>query len=1501
MKKLLLLELSLFAVVCIHGAVSAQGPVPVDDFFTTHGPKVLDTGANDIGEGYAETEPATYGTVSNAIGVPPLHLYTPRTFFRGIDTFRYRYCWSDPQGQTVCSVWATVTIQVNNDDPITIPDIFIFVGGQDASTFLNVVANDFSPDNDTFEIYPEGVTGSTYYGEITRTTVDLMTNDGWTYKRNGNDPGFVGTEGFNYRIRETPNSFISNSSTVTVLVIPGDDAEDAGPSCPVKGKPVNVTNGNMWLQERDFALPGSVGESIDIHRTYNSILQNSSGLFGLGWSTKYDESLQFFSDEKMLRVNMPDGQAVYFGRANTSDPFASVSPDVNGQIAPNQDGTYILTFKDGRSHKFDSGGALLWQKDRNGSQTTLTYDTSGFLSAITDSFGRTLTLQKNSSNGKVSSIIYDSQTIASYVYTPGTDRLESVTYQDGSKYRFSYDTINGKTYLTTVKDALDNILEDHDYDSEGRAYTSVVDGGVESYTFDYSVPGKTKVTDGNNNVSYFHFNKTRGKNVIERIEGLCGCGSGSEITNFEYDSIGKVVKKTDALGKVTRYKYDNSGNVTETNYEMIENGTSTSIKHKYTYNSLGEVLTFTDGMNGVTTNTYDARGNLLTTSDPLNNTTTATYSSNGLPATVTDARGNTTTFEFSAYGLPEKLLDAGENKTWFYFDTRGRPTSIENAKGEITSFEFDTRNRLKKITYPDSNFVSYSYDLAGRRISMTDERGNATAYAYDNAYRLTGITDALNHTSTFGYDAMSNLTSQTDALGNTTDYHYDAFDRLDKITYPAAAIGAARLYEEFVYNDVGNLIQKIDTAGRTTSFHYDDLHRVDYLTDALNNTTYFTYNKRSQTTKIRDALNQEYTFTYDALGRVLSQTRAGTTASYEYNEAGDLKKRTDHNGRVTDYTYDALNRLTHIAYPGSTNYATYGYDELSRLTSARNQNGTVTIGHNNRGRVNTTTDVHGQTVEYSYDAAGNRTQLELNNTSHATYEYDEANRLTELTDESNQHFYFVYDNADRLITKILPNNVVTSYTYDGMSRLTGLKHESNKGVMFDNSYGYNTANQISQIADLAQTRNFSYNTVDMLTGVSVSGNAVESYDYDAVGNRLSSFGVSSYSHGPFNRTTAAADTTYGYDNNGKRITKTAPLGETTDYTWDEENRLVNVHTGNNVNSDQVNAAYEYDALGRRTRSTVNLADTEFTYDGQDVVKDSVFTYQNAPGIDNKLKSSDGNYFAYFLQDHLGSTIGLVDNEAYLSDSTDYDSFGNASNPSFPTRYRFTGREFENATGLQYSRARWYDPKVGRFISEDPIGFAGGDINLYVYVRNQPLIYRDPKGLYPGGDVLNPGILASLGGLAGSAGGLLGAAASSPAVVAGAGFLGGYAIGYYPGQWTANHPSNPVVNGPLNPFRIWDKLWEPTPYPAAPPIPITVSGPGCKPGTQAIPFARAPAIPLPPPNSGPDDCMELMYVCLEREWQPIWNRSDFGSRMDCGACYRECKAKKSWPQYKCPVK
>ena len=111
--------------------------------------------------------------------------------------------------------------------------------------------------------------------------------------------------------------------------------------------------------------------------------------------------------------------------------------------------------------------------------------------------------------------------------------------------------------------------------------------------------------------------------------------------------------------------------------------------------------------------------------------------------------------------------------------------------------------------------------------------------------------------------------------------------------------------------------------------------------------------------------------------------------------------------------------------------------------------------------------------------------------------------------------------------------------------------------------------------------------------------------------------------------------------------------------------------------------------------------------------------------------SAGGTAAWYLQDREGSVRYLVDNTGAVHDHLTYDGYGNVlteSSPTFGDRFKYTGREFDGETGLQYNRARYYDPKTGRWTSQDPMGFASGDFNKYRYVHNSPMDSNDPLGL-----------------------------------------------------------------------------------------------------------------------------------------------------------------------------
>jgi RHS repeat-associated protein len=379
-------------------------------------------------------------------------------------------------------------------------------------------------------------------------------------------------------------------------------------------------------------------------------------------------------------------------------------------------------------------------------------------------------------------------------------------------------------------------------------------------------------------------------------------------------------------------------------------------------------------------------------------------------------------------------------------------------------------------------------------------------------------------------------------------------------------------------------------------------------------------------------------------------------------------------------------------------------------------------------------------LSYRYDAASNRTSLTDAAGFVSSYSYDSLNRLTGLTNTNSGSFGLGYDALGRRTSLTRPNGVNTSYSYDTLSRLLGVLH--NGGALPGSaSYTYDAAgNRLTKTAVQEASPNpvsvlsqYSYDPIYELTQAVVNSSVAESYSYDVVGNRLSSAGPVSYNYNASNELTSTSAATYTYDNNGNTITKTTSAGMTS-YTWDFENRLASMTlpgTGGTVN-------FKYDPFGRRVEKIAPTTGTTiYAYDGANVTAELgaggnlLAYYTHGADIDEPLGIAESGGTYYYHPDGLGSITSLTNGAGQLANSYVYDSFGNltASTGTVTNPFQYTGREFDSETGLYYYRARYYDGVAGRFLSEDPIQFEGGD-NFYAYVRNSPVMLVDPSGLSP---------------------------------------------------------------------------------------------------------------------------------------------------------------------------
>ncbi len=523
--------------------------------------------------------------------------------------------------------------------------------------------------------------------------------------------------------------------------------------------------------------------------------------------------------------------------------------------------------------------------------------------------------------------------------------------------------------------------------------------------------------------------------------------------------------------------------------------------------------------------------------------------------------------------------------------------------------------------------------------------------------------DALSNTAHFGYFG-GDLVTVTDPLGNMSTQSVDAVGR---VISASDALGNAAKYQ---YSNLNLLTQVTDAQGHNTSFSYDANGNLLSLTDAAGHTTSYTYDNMDRALTRTDPLNRQESFAYDA--------------------NGNLASGTDRKTQVTAFTYDGLNRTTLAGFGavvsgGTTTYQStiaYTYDAGNRMTQAVDSaGGTITGVYDGLDRMTSETTSLG-TITYGYDAASRQTTMQVAGQPQVSYTYDNANRLTQIA-QSTSTTGFSYDNANRRTSLTLPNGVSVSYTYDSNSELTGLTYQFGGSSLGNLTYTYDVLGRRTQVGgSFARTG---------LPG------AVSSTTYDAA-NQLTNWNGTSIS----------------YDANGNMLSDGSNA-----FTWNARNQ---VETLNGL-------TLQYDALGRRTKNAVG---TSFLYNGTNAIQElsgsTVTANLLSGGVDEVFTRSDSSGSFAPLKDALGSTIALVDSSGTVQTTYSYDPFGstNASGASNANEFQYTGRENEG-NGLYFYRARYYSPLLGRFISEDPLGFAGG-INLYRYALNNPLLYRDPSGL-----------------------------------------------------------------------------------------------------------------------------------------------------------------------------
>jgi RHS repeat-associated protein len=490
----------------------------------------------------------------------------------------------------------------------------------------------------------------------------------------------------------------------------------------------------------------------------------------------------------------------------------------------------------------------------------------------------------------------------------------------------------------------------------------------------------------------------------------------------------------------------------------------------------------------------------------------------------------------------------------------------------------------------------------------------------------------------------------------------------------------------------------VDPSGVRTTANYDAMNQVTSTVDPAGGTTGFSYDPNGNLLSVTDAANNQTSFTYDTMDRPRTQKDALQRVTlYGYDAGGNLASLVDPRGQTTAVSYDGLGRRTFVGYnavqgSGGTTYDStigYTYDGAGRLTKvADSASGNLTFGYDDFDNLTRATSPQGQ-VGYGYDAGGRLTSETIGQSS-VGYQYDAADRLVAITEGGNVMVSKAYDAASRLTSLILPDGVKETPSYDAASQLTGISYSLGASTLGNLAYGYDANGRVSSVGG-SWAR----------TGLP---QPVSSATYDA-GNQLTSWN----------------GTPISYDADGNLTSD-----GTSTYTWDARGQL------STVANSSLTASYGYDGLGRRVQSTVKGSSTQYLYDGANVVQELSGGAASASilsgGTDEYFSRNDSGGTRSFLTDRLGSTVAMADASGAVQTSYTYEPFGRASSSgaSDPNPQQFTGRE-SDPTGLQYNRARYYSPTLQRFISQDPLGLGGGDVNTSAYVGDDPTNLTDPSG------------------------------------------------------------------------------------------------------------------------------------------------------------------------------
>ncbi len=829
---------------------------------------------------------------------------------------------------------------------------------------------------------------------------------------------------------------------------------------------------------------------------------------------------------------------------------------------------------------------------------------------------------------------------------------------------------------------------------------------------------------------------------------LPGAG-GALLTKGEL-TLSRVVNGTQTID--AKYIYDTYGNVTET--RLYKSYGSTGTQPSSTYNSY---LTGYD----TALQTY-----AVSSDPPLLPATTIGYDFGlGLPTTVTDPNGNMTTTAYDGLGRVTSIKYPGyaqPNVKYTYPTPSGSPLNVgapfalqmemwdESASPAVYRSAWQIMDGLGRVIQTQS-----PYETAGTLV-LTDTSYNAQGLTlYSGLPRTVSGTGGSHFAPT--WSGIPHTTASYDALGRTTS-----------VAYPGAGSGQetytySGLRTTSIDRNTHQKVQESDAFGRlikveeytgsspytlyaTTNYQYDVRNLLQQVTDAAGNLTTIVYDGFERKTQMTDPDMGNWRYRYDVFGNLTAQIDARRRAvNMYYDDLNRLKGR-NVTGSVNPDTYQPP------ADPGYGGYADkYYYDAgtngLGRRTSMTNSNSTTAWTYNALGQATTATytiESTNYTITTNFDAFGrplSQTIPSQGSTESLLYAYNVMGTLSSLGNGTSMYASQIHYNASgQVADQLLGNNLIQQFCYNTNTlRLTNLRvypgtlqacGTAVSAPRLNLSYDYEANGNVHQIVDAtrSETLTFTYDALDRLD--LVTGPYSHDYNYDSIGN-ISSKNTTTYTYGDTAHkhavTALGTGESYGYDPNGNMVTRVEG-GSTYNQSFDTYNRLVSVTVGGQTTQflydPDGNLVKKIKPDGSKTLYIGGVYEVDKTSGGSVTGTKTYYPVAGAMRIGSTL------YFA--LKDHLGSASVVTDAAGTIVGEDRFYPFGETrfTTGIMQTDKLFTGQREMAGLGIYHYGARFYSPKLGRFLSADSIvpGYDNPqNLNRYSYVLNNPLRYTDPTG------------------------------------------------------------------------------------------------------------------------------------------------------------------------------